>query len=185
MEQHTDRINNQTLVILECRNLSRWGKRTLDSTTAEPRTTQATQNVRLSSWKSVSALQQHILSFPPDVATLHTRSLWFDSRRRHWRGWDCAGRASGGRGAPVHNSRDLLRLQERILLQSKADGKQVKHLSLLLPIILILYFHVIPETKLDFLCFSYKVPAKGDGVDYVRTEDEVSTNKISLDTCVE
>ena len=24
------------------------------------------------------------------------------------------------------------------------------------------------------LCFSYKVPAKGDGVDYVRTEDEVS-----------
>lgn len=76
----------------------------------------------------------------------------------------------------MHNSRDLLRLQERVLLQSKADGKQVKHPSLLLPIILILFLHVIPETKLDFLCFSYKVPAKGDGVDYVRTEDEVSTN---------
>lgn len=151
MEQDTDGITNQALVILECRNLSRWGKRTGASTTAEPRTTQATQSVRLSSWKSVSALQQHILRFPPDVATLHARSLFFDSRRRHWCGWDCAGRASGGRGPPVHNSRDLLRLQERLLLQSKTDGKQVNHWSLFLPIIVILPFHAIPEIKLDFV----------------------------------
>lgn len=27
-----------------------------------------------------------------------------------------------------------------------------------------------------FVSFSYKVPAKGDGVDYVRTEDEVCTS---------
>lgn len=134
---HTNGIFNQIFVILECRNLLRWGKRTQESTTAEPRTTQATQSVRLSSWKSVGALQQHILSSLPDFASLHTGFLWFDSCRRHWRGWDCAGRAGGGGGAPVHNSRDLLCLQEGFLLQSKTDGKQVKHLCLFLPIILI------------------------------------------------
>lgn len=34
-------------------------------------------------------------------------------------------------------------------------------------------FPVIHETIFCFVYFSYKVPAKGDGVDYVRTEDEV------------
>lgn len=29
-----------------------------------------------------------------------------------------------------------------------------------------------------FFPLSYKAPAKGDGVDYVRTEDEVGENKI-------
>lgn len=184
-EEDTDGLINQTLVILKCRNSSQWGKRMRESTTAEPRTTQATQSARLSSWKSVSVLQQRIRRVSPDVAALHARSLSFHSHRRHWRGWDCAGRASGGRGAPVHNSRDLLRLQERLLLQSETDRKQVKHPSLFLTIILILHFHAIPDTKLDFLSLSYKVPAKGDGVDYVRTEDEVSTNKISQDACIE
>lgn len=32
---------------------------------------------------------------------------------------------------------------------------------------------VTHETIMCSLSFSYKVPAKGDGVDYVRTEDEV------------
>lgn len=34
-----------------------------------------------------------------------------------------------------------------------------------------------------FVSFSYKVPAKGDGVDYVRTEDEVSSTYISYKQC--
>lgn len=32
---------------------------------------------------------------------------------------------------------------------------------------------IIHKTIMCFVFFSYKVPAKGDGVDYVRTEDEV------------
>lgn len=47
--------------------------------------------------------------------------------RWHWRCWDCAGSAGGGRSAVVHHSRDLLRIQARIFLQPKTDGEQVRH----------------------------------------------------------
>lgn len=86
----------------------------------------------------------------------------------------------------MHDSRDLLRLQERPLLQSKTDRKQVKLLVAARSSHFVHPIMFIPETKVDSLLSpSYKVPAKGDGVDYVRTEDEVSTSKISEVTCVE
>lgn len=119
----------------------------------------------------------HPESPQPTLQLLTFASLWFAPRRRHWRGGDRAGRAGGGGGAPVHHSRDLLRLQEGLLLQSKADGEQVRHQG---PFLSWFSFNsVLPETKLDVVSLSYKVPAKGDGVDYVRTEDEVSASKMS------
>lgn len=81
----------------------------------------------------------------------------------------------------MYNSGDLLCVQAGLLLQPETDREQVRHdpphphtnrqpsTHTCTPFNLHLF---------TFMCSvfcSYKVPAKGDGVDYVRTEDEVCT----------
>lgn len=57
-------------------------------------------------------------------------ALWFELYRWHWCCGDCTGSTGCGCSAPVYNSRDLLCLQARLLLQSKTDRKQVRHLPI-------------------------------------------------------
>lgn len=86
----------------------------------------------------------------------------------------------------MYNSGDLLCIQTRLLLQSETDRKQVRwQNSLSFTSTDGCFFstanqqqhckNLVAVTVLWFVFTSYKVPAKADGVDYVRTEDEVGT----------